>query len=1364
MNALPELIGESPAIVAVREQIGRLLQRQFDARRLPPVLIQGETGTGKGLLARAIHGAGPRADGPFVDVNCAAIPETLLEAELFGFERGAFTDAKQAKPGLFQAAQRGTIFLDEAGLLPEALQAKLLKVIEERAVRRLGSTRSEPVDVWILTATNEDLAAATRARRFREDLYHRLAVLTLALPPLRERGRDVLLLAEHFLARACADYGLPRRSFSPAACAALLAHRWPGNIRELSNAMERAALLSEAAVVTAEMLGLPEAPIAESRETAPGEKATALEDAVGRVEREHLLEALEQTHWNITRAAARLGISRDTLRYRIAKHGLRSGASQPHPRPRPLRPETPVPMVPAAPPAEAPAPSSLRWEQRRLTLLRVALMVPPAADPRLYPSRALETIVEKVESFGGRIEELSPTGLVAAFGLEPVEDAQRRAAHTTMAILKAAERARSGKDKPLAVKLGIHVAQLLVGQGSGAPQIDLDGKRRAWSVLDALVERAEPDTTLVSVSAAALLERRFDLIPVGTREQTSGQAYRLAGREREGLAPGRRMARFVGRQHELELLRSCLATAMRGQGQAVGIVGEAGIGKSRLVFEFHQSLAGEPITYRESRCLSYGSAIPYLPLLEILRQNFAITDTDSPETTAEKVRSGLERVQMNPEEWAPYLLQLLGVKEGTERLALLTPEAIKTRTLETLRLMSLSASRLRPLIVAVEDLHWIDRTSEDCLTSLVDSLPGAPILFVSTYRPGYRPPWMDKSYATQIAVQPLSAQDSLSVLRSVFQTEEIPESLAEPILAKAEGNPFFLEELARAVGEHGDPGPSVRLPDPIPDTIQEVLLARVHRLPDEAKRLLQTASVLGREVSLQLLSAIWEGPENLEPHLRELMRLEFLYQQTKGTEPVYIFKHALTQEVAYESLSVSRRQALHAAVGRALETLYADRLDDAYERLAYHYSRTEQVPKAVEYLTRFAGKAARRYAHVEAVRALQEALAHVGRLPAEEQERQILDLILRQGSSLIALGRIREILDLLVRQQEGLERIGDPSRIGHYYFLLGRTYSFLGDHERAAQSAQRAIAEAERCGDEATMGKAYCLLALESPLSGQALQGIEYGRRAVELLERTREQWWLGQAYWLVGLNHTQIGEFEAALGAEAHARAIGEAIGDSRLPTFAAWVDGVIYAAIGEYEQGIEACQRGLDRSPDPLNTAICMGWLGFAYLESGDPGKAMPLLQASVQQLGRFGFRQFQGWFTVFLSECYLLTGETETAHALATQALQLAREAKYKYVVGWAQRALGRVSRARGDVSEAAAQLSGALETFTSTHAQYDAARTHLDLAALARAQGNNEGALSHINRARDLFSALKMPRYIERTERLVQEVRNSGLEGR
>src|SRR5262245_9111254 len=212
MAPLSAVVGESAEVRSLRDQVARLLDRVTGTRRVPPILLLGETGTGKGLVAREIHRASPRRSGPFVDVNCAAIPETLLEAEMFGFERGAFSDARQAKPGLFEAAHGGTLFLDELGLLPTVLQSKLLKVIEERRVRRLGSTRSQAVDVWVISASNEDLPSAVRQHRFREDLYHRLAVLTLRMPPLRERNGDILLLADHFLDRACADYNLPAKT------------------------------------------------------------------------------------------------------------------------------------------------------------------------------------------------------------------------------------------------------------------------------------------------------------------------------------------------------------------------------------------------------------------------------------------------------------------------------------------------------------------------------------------------------------------------------------------------------------------------------------------------------------------------------------------------------------------------------------------------------------------------------------------------------------------------------------------------------------------------------------------------------------------------------------------------------------------------------------------------------------------------------------------------------------------------------------------------------------------------------------------------------------------------------------------------
>jgi transcriptional regulator with AAA-type ATPase domain/TolB-like protein len=343
MDAVDELLGRSPRMVALREQVRSLLAREGGTRRLPPILITGETGTGKGLLARIIHRASSRASGQFVELNGAAIPEHLLEAELFGYERGAFTDARQAKPGLLEVADRGILFLDEVGLLPLLLQAKLLTVLEDGRVRRLGATRSEVVDIAIVSATNEDLGAAVRARRFREDLYHRLAVITLAVPPLRDRKEDVPLLAAEALMRTCRKYETPLKQLSPEAQAAMRAHAWPGNVRELNAVIERAVLLCPLATIPADILALDAAAeIGTAAPTAPGHAS----------ERDLLADSLARTGWNISRTAAELGITRNTVRARIARHGLSPAALGAHADAAPAVAETVIePVGAGTPPA-----------------------------------------------------------------------------------------------------------------------------------------------------------------------------------------------------------------------------------------------------------------------------------------------------------------------------------------------------------------------------------------------------------------------------------------------------------------------------------------------------------------------------------------------------------------------------------------------------------------------------------------------------------------------------------------------------------------------------------------------------------------------------------------------------------------------------------------------------------------------------------------------------------------------------------------------------------------------------------------------------------------------------------------------------
>jgi DNA-binding NtrC family response regulator len=341
-QAFAGIVGNSPAIRAVMDRA-----RQIAALdETPPVLITGETGTGKGLVARTIHASGPRAAKPFIDVNCTALPATLMEAELFGHERGAFTDAKESKLGLFEAAEGGFLFLDEVGDIELPLQGKLLRAIEDRVVRRVGGVRDRKVDVRILAATNRDLESEAARERFRKDLYFRLAVIPIHLPPLRDRGEDVLLLADTFLRRFSLKYGKAVKRIEPAARERLLAYPWPGNVRELSHVIERAVLWSTGPELDVEHLSLSSPGAGQPPEQAPSPAPAVRDSKLGSEaapeasvplpglpppgvdlaswERTMIEQAMRDAGGNQTRAAQRLGISRDTLRYRLKKFGIQS--------------------------------------------------------------------------------------------------------------------------------------------------------------------------------------------------------------------------------------------------------------------------------------------------------------------------------------------------------------------------------------------------------------------------------------------------------------------------------------------------------------------------------------------------------------------------------------------------------------------------------------------------------------------------------------------------------------------------------------------------------------------------------------------------------------------------------------------------------------------------------------------------------------------------------------------------------------------------------------------------------------------------------------------------------------------------------
>jgi transcriptional regulator with AAA-type ATPase domain/tetratricopeptide (TPR) repeat protein len=1360
MKPLADLLGDSPGIHAIREQISRILTRQQDARRLPPVLIEGETGTGKGLLARVIHRAGPRHDGPFVDVNCAAIPETLLEAEMFGFEKGAFTDARRSKPGLLQTAHRGTIFLDEVGLLSEGLQAKLLKVLEERTVRRLGATRDEPIDVWILTATNEDLKSAIHARRFREDLYHRLAVLTLTLPPLRERGEDILMLAEHYLGRACNDYGMSPKTLAADAQAALRGYSWPGNVRELANLMERVALLSSDPAVTASALGLTSTPPkAVPSTTAPAGSPSSLDDAV----RDRVVEVLHQTGWNISRTAALLGISRNTLRARIEKYGLRPGEAPapPPPVPRPERrqarraeppraaPEvapSPIVTVPTAPPAATP----LEWERRRVTMLRVSLLAPSVPEALLETNRALELLLDKVRSFGGTIEGRGPTGIAAAFGLDPTEDAPSRAAHAAMAIVNAVTRARQDAGSGPAIKVGVHTSPILVGRGAGAPELDLEGKQAALVVLNTLIARGAADSVTVSEATAPFLTRGFELRELDGEEYGRGRVYTLVGRGQVGAGREGRASTFVGRNRELELLSSRLETAIRGRGQIVGISGEAGIGKSRLIFEFRETLAGRGVRCLEGRCHSHGTAVPYMPILDILRAACGIVDGDAYAVMADKARTTLIEAGLDLVETAPYFLHVLDIEQDAERFATLTPDVTKARIFETLRQLTVRQSRQTPLVIVVEDLHWIDSTSEEFLESLAEVLPGASLLMVYTHRGGYRPSWIEKSYATQVGLQPLAPEESMSIVRSVLGPEQVAESISELIVGKAEGNPFFVEELARTVREQIGGA----MPMTVPDTVEEVLGGRIDRLAGEERRMLEVAAVVGKDVPFSVVRAVSGLSENAVRHaIDRLKSAEFLYETSPGPEIEYTFKHALTHEVAYGRLPPEARRALHARIVGAIERLYENRLQEQVDRLAHHALRGQVWAKAVDYLRQAAARAAARSAHRDAIAHFEQALSALTHLPKDrEWTEQAIDIRLDLRLVLLPLGELEAIMAHLREAETLAETLGDQHRIGRVSVYMTGQYYQMGHHERALEYGKRTLALSEALRD-------FSLDVATNAYVGQIHLGLgEYRiatalfRKNVESIvgELTHQRFGLPQLpavhsrYCLV-LCLAEMGEFAEGIIRGQESIRIAESIEQPLNLTAATSGLGRLYVRKGELENAVPLLERALDLTRT-WNLRIWFPQvataLGYSYAVLGRLADAVLLLEEAVELAVAMRLSSAHAPALTALGEAHLLGGMLAGALEAAQSGLTAAEQNGRRGHEAWALRLLGEVALLRSDAPTAIDYFTKARALSTELDMRPLGAHCHLGMGRAALLAKDRDVAEQHLRSAVGAFSELGM----------------------
>ena len=694
-----------------------------------------------------------------------------------------------------------------------------------------------------------------------------------------------------------------------------------------------------------------------------------------------------------------------------------------------------------------------------------------------------ERVQEIAQQYGGALHPLPGDRILVVFGAPTAhEDHARRAALAALAM-RDSLRAQPQTDDPryheaLAVSCGLHTGEVAVEVMGATPEPTamLIGNVIAQAM--ALQEHAAPGTVLCSDATARLLQDIADLepsTPISLPERSEPVMVYTLRAARDDL-PSRHWSRplspFVGRQRELTTLEMLLARAQSGQGHAVVISGEPGIGKSRLLHEFHARLTPSWF-YVSGECQSYGAASPYLPLLQMLRRMCAIAEADDAETIARKVSERLQQAEATPDLWSPPLLDLLAVSSHIADEATLSPQARKERIFAALLELCVRSSRQGPLLIEIENLHWIDATSEEWLTAFAERLAGHPILLLMTRRPERQADWLDAAHVTHLPLSGLSPEQSRQLLQAAPQAAQIAEPLARELLAKAEGNPFFLEELTRAVADHHSDHMPV-----IPDHVQAVLAARIDRLPTSEKHLLQMASVIGQDIPLPLLEGIATLPEAvLQQRLQHLRASGFLYEARFSPHLVYTFKHALTQEAAYQSLLASSRQPYHDQIAQLLLERFPDMAASQPERVAHHYTEAGRVEEALPFWQRAGEQAVARSADVEAIRHFTRGLSLLTHLP-ETTERKQLELGLQlalSGPLLITQGS-RALGPIAQRVLELCQVLRDKAP---YFSGLVNMWRFLfntGQLHKAREIAEQCFALVQHTTDPSILLEAHTML------------------------------------------------------------------------------------------------------------------------------------------------------------------------------------------------------------------------------------------------------------------------------------------------
>jgi len=744
-----------------------------------------------------------------------------------------------------------------------------------------------------------------------------------------------------------------------------------------------------------------------------------------------------------------------------------------------------------------------------------------------------DVLIREVYQYGGTVNDISGDGLMALFGAPvAVEDGPQRSIRSAAAIhrsmVKLSERMqRENPSLPtIKMRIGIHTGPVVVGDLGNDLRIEFTAIGDTVNLAARMEGLAEPGTTYVTEKTFRLTEGFFRFEALGElkvrgREEPV-RAYRViaasTGRTRFDVSAEWGLTPFVGRGRELEVLVEAVDRAKAGRGQAISVIAEAGMGKSRLLYEFRKAVANEDLAFFEGRCLSYGEGIAYHPVIEILRSNFDIQESDRVPEIKEKLGKGLKELGDDVDSTLPCLLEFLSATDGRGDEIMMNPEARKDRIIDALKRIVLKGSEIRPLIIAIEDLHRIDKSSEDALKDILNNIAGARIFLIFTYRPEFVHTWGGRSYHSQLNLNRLSNRETLAMVTHLLGTEDFDRSFEEFLLEKTEGIPFFIEEFVKSLKDLNiidKRGTKYVLAKDIrdmtiPGTLQDIILARVDCLPEGAKEVLQTGSVIAREFSYELIRKVTHLPEEeLLSHLSALKDAELIYERGIFPRSTYIFKHALTCEVVYNSILAERKKELHERIADAIEDTYRNTLEEYFEILAEHYVRSENHEKGAEYSGLASKKAEKAGSLKDAVAYGRKAIACLERLPPHRDvQKKILDIKTKIGLYFAEMIHF----DHAMRE---VESVADLAKAIDYNRPLPKIYTISGaynffvkeDFPPAIEDLERSITISERLKDIPSLVLANTYLGVARAFCCDYKKSLESFEKSLEISIQFNSLW-----------------------------------------------------------------------------------------------------------------------------------------------------------------------------------------------------------------------------------------------------------------